>query len=110
MRRAAGAQDTVPIHASAIQEDQGLWDCLLDYQRTYMAVRNFAQATRRGYESDLRLFIGYLADKVGAASVEEVNRRHLHDYFAELDRKSQAGATRARKLAARNAGNLCVTV
>jgi site-specific recombinase XerD len=65
-----------------------------------MALRNFAQATRRGYASDLCLFIRYLADKAGATSVEEVNKRHLHDYFAELDRRRQAGATRARKLAA----------
>jgi site-specific recombinase XerD len=30
----------------------------------------------------------------------EVKNTHLHDHFAELDRHSQAGATRARKLAA----------
>ena len=38
-----------------------LWDCYLDYDRTYMALRDFAAATRRGYVSDLRLFIGYQA-------------------------------------------------
>ena len=65
-----------------------------------MALRNFAEATRRGYASDLHLFIRYLEDKAGVGSVEEINRRHLHDYFAELDRQRQAGATRARKLAA----------
>jgi len=82
-----GTPDSVPIRDPHIQADQGLWDCLLDYQRTYMALRNFAQATRRGYESDLRLFIWYLADMAGVASVEEINKSHLHDYFADLDRK-----------------------
>jgi integrase/recombinase XerC len=78
----------------------GLQDCYLDYQRTYMAFRNFAEATRRGYAADLRLFLRYLADKVSVTTVHKVERAHLHDYFAELDRRGQAGATRARKLAA----------
>ena len=38
-----------------------LWDCDLDYKRTYMALRNFAEATRRGYASDLRLFIALIS-------------------------------------------------
>jgi integrase/recombinase XerD len=104
MPRATGAQngtpDSVPIRDPHTQADQGLWDCLLDYQRTYIALRNFAEATRRGYASDLALFIGHLTDTAGVASVEQINKRHLHDYFAELDRQRQAGATRARKLAA----------
>lgn len=78
----------------------GLWESYFDYQRTYMALRNFAEATRRGYASDLRLFLRCLADKVGVRTANEVERTHLHEYFAELDRRGQAGATRARKLAA----------
>ena len=78
----------------------GLWDCLLDYERTYMALRNFAEATRRGYASDIRLFLRYLSDQLGITGVDEVERTHLHQYFAQLDRHGQAGATRARKLAA----------
>jgi site-specific recombinase XerD len=104
MPRAAGAQDgtpdSVPIRDAHIQADQGLWDCLVDYQRTYMALRNFAEATRRGYASDLSFFIRYLTDTASISTVGEVKRTHLHDYFAELDRRGQAGATRARKLAA----------
>ena len=65
-----------------------------------MAFRNFADATRRGYASDLGLFIRYLTDTTGITTVQEVERAHLHDYFAELDRHGQASATRARKLAA----------
>jgi site-specific recombinase XerD len=65
-----------------------------------MAFRNFAEATRRGDGSDLRLFIGYLDETVGIETVREVERTHLQAYFAELDRRGLAGATRARKLAA----------
>ncbi len=74
--------------------------CSFDYERTYMAMRNFAEATRRGYASDLRLFLGYLTDKAGITSVREVEKAHMLEYFAGLDRRGQAGATRARKLAA----------
>ena len=77
-----------------------LWDCFLDYQRTYMALRNFAEATRRGYASDLRLFIRYLTEECAVNAVQAVERTHVHGYFAELDRRGQAGATRVRKLAA----------
>jgi len=65
-----------------------------------MALRNFAEATRRGYASDLGLFIRYLTDTAGISTAGEIKKTHLHDYFAELDRHGQAGATRARKLAA----------
>jgi integrase/recombinase XerC len=65
-----------------------------------MALRNFAEATRRGYGSDLRLFIGYLDEVVGIETVKAVERTGLRAYFAELDRRGLAGATRARKLAA----------
>jgi len=78
----------------------GLWDSYRDYQQTYMAVRNFAEATRRGYASDLRLFLEHLANAVGVTTVHEIERTHLLDYFAELDRRGRAGATRARKMAA----------
>ena len=77
-----------------------LWDCYLDYDRTYMALRNFATATRRGYASDLRLFIRYLTEESGVNAVRAVERTHVHGYFAELDRRGRAGATRARNLAA----------
>jgi site-specific recombinase XerD len=58
------------------------------------------RATRRGYGSDLRLFIGYLDETVGIETLKEVEMTHLQAYFAELDRRGLAGATRARKLAA----------
>lgn len=77
-----------------------LRDCYFDYERTYMAMRNFAGATRRGYASDIRLFLGYLTDDAGITSVRAVEKAHMLDYFAGLDRHGRAGATRARKLAA----------
>ena len=85
---------------ASIATQPGLWESYVDFQHTYMALRNFAEATRRGYASDLRLFLRYLADKAGVRTGNEVERTHLHEYFAELDRSGQAGATRARKLAA----------
>ena len=65
-----------------------------------MAVRNFAEATRRGYTADLRYLLAYLTATFGLQSVSEVERFHLHYYLAELDRRGRAGATRARKIAA----------
>jgi site-specific recombinase XerD len=104
MRSGAEAWEGLPVQGPSQEPPngahRGLWPCLLDYQRTHMALRNFAKATRRGYASDLSLFMNYLLEMAGVATVEEINRRHLHDYFADLDRQCQAGATRARKLAA----------
>jgi site-specific recombinase XerD len=65
-----------------------------------MALRNFAEATRRGYAADLRHSLAYLAATFGIESVSEVQRFHLHYYLAELDTRNRAGATRARKMAA----------
>jgi len=78
----------------------GLWDCCLEYNRTYMALRNFSEATRRGYASDLRLFIRYLSEERAVNAVQAVEKIHVHEYFAELDRRGRAGVTRARNLAA----------
>ncbi len=88
------AQDASP--RACTQAGHDLWNRLLDYEHTYMALRNFAAATRRGYASDIRLFLRYLSDQLGITGVDEVERTHLHQYFAELDRHSRAGATRAR--------------
>ncbi len=78
----------------------GLWDYFLDYERTYMALRNFSEATSRGYASDIRLFLRYLIGQIGVAGAREIEKAHVHEYFTQLDRRGQAGATRARKLAA----------
>ncbi len=85
-----------------------LWDCHLDYKRTYMALRNFAPATRRGYVSDLRLFIRYLTEEGGVNAVQAVERTHVHEYFAELDQRllnvsrgEMTGATALRMVASR---------
>lgn len=77
-----------------------LSSCLLDFEATYVALRNFAEATRRGYASDLRHFLAYLSTTLGIESANEVRRSHLYHYLAELDKRGRAGATRARKIAA----------
>ena len=79
---------------------RNLSSCLVDFEGTYMALRNFAEATRCGYAADLRHFLVHLAATFGIESVNEVQRTHLHQYLAELDRRGRAGATRARKIAA----------
>lgn len=73
---------------------------LFDYKNTYMALRNFAEATRRGYGADLRHFLAYLTGSLGIGSVSDVERAHVYQYLAELDRRGRAGATRTRKIAA----------
>ena len=87
----------------AMGGEQGHLDlspCLLDFEATYMALRNFAQATRCGYGADLRHFLAYLSATLGIESVNEVRRSHVYQYLAELDRRGLAGATRTRKIAA----------
>ncbi len=72
----------------------GLWDCYLDYSRTYMALRNFSEATRRGYASDLRLFIRYLSEehrvltedqyvRLRAACADHPRERALSELFLQ---------------------------
>ncbi len=57
----------------------GLRDCLLDYQRTYMALRNFAEATRRGYASDIRLLLRYFNDQPGMSHFRHPHGQEGHE-------------------------------
>jgi site-specific recombinase XerD len=77
-----------------------LLECLFDYAGSYFRLRNFAQPTRRGYLSDLMLFVRYLKGTCGVSRVTEVERAHIIEYLSQAERGGLGGRTRARKLAA----------
>jgi site-specific recombinase XerD len=77
-----------------------LLECLFDYAGSYFRLRNFAQATRRGYLSDQMLFVRYLKGTRGVSRVTEVERAHVVEYLSQAERSGLGGRTRARKLAA----------
>jgi integrase/recombinase XerC len=77
-----------------------LLESLLDYQRSYVRLRNYAATTRRGYLTDQLLFLRFLKTEYGVSTVGEVERRHVIDYLTRAERRGARGATIARKLAA----------
>ena len=77
-----------------------LFESLLDYQRSYFRLRNYADTTRRGYLSDQLLFVRFLKTEYGVSIAGEVERRHIIDYLTQAERRGARGATIARKLAA----------
>jgi len=76
-----------------------LSDALTQYQTTFMASRNLADATRRHYLIDLADVLRFLKE-LGITTAQQVHRRHLEAYLAELDRRGFKGSTRRRKIAA----------
>jgi len=77
-----------------------LLECLFEYAGSYFRLRNFAEATRRGYLSDQLLFVRYVKAACGVSRVTEVERAHVIDYLALSERRGLRGSTMARKLAA----------
>ena len=77
-----------------------LLESLLEYAGSYFRLRNFAEATRRGYLSDQLLFVRYLKAKHGVSRVIQVERAHVVEYLSQAERRGLGGATRARKLVA----------
>ena len=77
-----------------------LFESLLDYQRSYFRLRNYAETTRRGYLTDQLLFVRFLKAEYGVSTVSDVERRHVIDYLTRAERRGARGATIARKLAA----------
>jgi site-specific recombinase XerD len=91
---------TTKPHRHADAPTLDLLECLFDYAGAYFRLRNFAQATRRGYLSDQLLFVRYLKGAWGVSRVTEVERAHIVEYLSQTERSGLAGRTRARKLAA----------
>src|SRR5689334_16895918 len=77
----------------------GLADGLRLYQETFLASRNFAPLTRTKYLGDLADLLRFLADDLQLTRVDQVERRHLERYLAELDRRQLKGSSRRRKVA-----------
>lgn len=69
-------------------------------RRSYFRLRNFSEATRRGYISDQLLFVRYLKAEHGKSRATEIERTHIIEYLSHAERQGLRGATRARKLAA----------
>jgi integrase/recombinase XerC len=74
-------------------------DALLLYEETFLAARNFAPATRVKYRSDVADLIRFLGEELHLSQADQVERRHLERYLAELDRRELKGSTRRRKVA-----------
>jgi integrase/recombinase XerC len=88
------------LHGHADPLNVDLLECLFDYAGSYFRLRNFAEATRRGYLSDQLLFVRYLKGTRGVSRVTEVERAHIIEYLSRAERSGLRGRTRARKLAA----------
>jgi integrase/recombinase XerC len=91
---------TNPPHRHVDIPSLDLLECLVEYASSYFRLRNFAQATRRGYLSDQLLFVRYLKGTRGVSWVTEVQRAHIVEYLSQAERSGLRGRTRARKLAA----------
>src|SRR4051794_21561755 len=97
MARPAGSMSSfVP---SIMSKKVSLADAIIAYEEMYLASRNFAQRTRKEYLTDLQQLVQYL-EGASVRSIEQVQRRHLEGFLAQLDRLALAGTTRRRKLAA----------
>ena len=77
--------------------DVTLRQALDEYEKIYMASRNFAQRTRVEYLNDLEGLIRFFG-QLGMKRVGEIGLPQLERYLAELDRRGYAGSTRKRKV------------
>ena len=77
--------------------DITLRQALDEYEKIYMASRNFAQRTRVEYLNDLEDLMKFL-EQLGIKEVRDIRLPHLERYLAELDRRGIAGSTRKRKV------------
>jgi len=74
-----------------------LKQALDEYEKIFMASRNFAQRTRVEYLNDLDDLIKFLG-QLGIKVVRGIRLPHLERYLAELDHRGFAGSTRKRKV------------
>jgi site-specific recombinase XerC len=86
------------MNTSNNPEHLSLADGLRRYQEQFLASRNFAPLTRTKYLGDLTDLIRFLTDELSLARPEQVERRHLERYLAELDKRQLKGSSRRRKV------------
>lgn len=77
-----------------------LVECLFEYASSYFRLRNFSEATRRGYLSDQLLFVRYVKATHGISHVTDIEREHIVWYLAQAERRGLCGRKRARRLGA----------
>jgi site-specific recombinase XerD len=77
--------------------DITLGQALDEYEKIYMAARNFAHRTRVEYSNDLIDLIQFL-EQLGLRRVGEIGLPQLERYLTELDRRKIASSTRKRKV------------
>ena len=68
------------------------------YRDEYLTARNLAPLTRRAYLGDVSELVTFLSTQLGLASIDQVERRHLERFLAELDHRGLSGVSRARKV------------
>lgn len=73
-------------------------ESLLEYAGSHFRLRNYAEATRRGYLADQLVFLRFLKAQYGVSRASDVERRHVVDFLAQAKRSGASGATIARKL------------
>jgi site-specific recombinase XerD len=69
------------------------------YRDEYLTARNLAPLTRRAYLGDVSELVTFLAAQLQLSAIDQVQRRHLERFLAELDRRGLSGVSRARKVA-----------
>jgi site-specific recombinase XerD len=74
-------------------------EALALYRAQFLAARNLAERTRREYLWDLTRLVAFLTDTCQLATVDQVERKHLEGYLAELDRRGWKGSSRRRSIA-----------
>jgi site-specific recombinase XerD len=84
---------------TAALENTDLTAAWAEYQAIFLPLRNLAQRTRREYRTDLAQLTAFLQRTCKLSTVDQVDRKHLEAYLAELDRRGLAGSTRRRKVA-----------
>jgi site-specific recombinase XerD len=75
-------------------------EALAQYRGQYLTSRNLAERTRVHYSGDLTDLLRYVQERCRLTRVDQVQRRHLEGYLAELDRRGLKGSSRRRKVAA----------
>src|SRR3954454_23017856 len=74
-------------------------ETLVLYQSDFLASRNLAFRTRQEYTNDLTDLFRFLVEQCSLEQPQQVQRKHLESYLAELDRRGFKGSTRRRKVA-----------
>ena len=80
------------------QTHPSLLEALVLYEETFLAARNFAPTTRVKYVSDVSDLTRFLTEELTLTCPDQVERKHLERYLAELDRRQLKGSSRRRKV------------